>query len=128
MDNLDGQVDEGTRTKVMELCGRDCARRSSLAGIAEACRGDTDRFLRALARHIGKNNAHREGDLITLRYTRCYRPLVAKGPARLSKTWCNCSRGWVLEMFETVTGAPVDVELTHSIKRGDPFCRFAIRV
>jgi len=65
---------------------------------------------------------------VELRYPKCYCPLVAAGATRMSPTYCNCSRGWVLEHFETATGKPVTVKLTHSIKRGDTFCRFLIHL
>jgi len=128
IENLDAQLDPQARTRLMEACGRACARRGALASLAKSAGGNLDKLLSALGRHIGKENATRDGNLVHLRYAKCYCPLVAAGPPRLSNTFCNCSRGWVLEVFEAVTGKPVAVELTHSIKRGDPDCRFVIRV
>lgn len=128
MENLDAQLDPQARTRLMEACGRACARRAALASLAKSAGGNLDKLLSALGRHVGKENATRDGNLVRLTYPKCYCPLVAAGPPRLSNTFCNCSRGWVLEVFEAVTGKPVAVELTHSIKRGDPDCRFVIRV
>jgi predicted hydrocarbon binding protein len=128
MENLDAQLDPQARTRLMETCGRACARRGALASLAKPASGSIDKLLSALGKHIGKENATRDGNVVHLRYPKCYCPLVAAGPPRLSNTFCNCSRGWVLEVFEAVTGKPVAVELTHSIKRGDPDCRFVVRV
>lgn len=128
LENLDVQLDEKTRTALMESCGRACARRGSLAGLAKACQGDVNKFVAGLAQHVGRENARRDGDTIQLVYPRCYCPLVAEGPAKLSNTFCNCSRGYVLEIFETVVGRAVSVKLTHAIKRGDPFCKFIVRL
>jgi len=125
--NLDSQFDEKTRVRLMESCGRDCARRGSVK-MAETCKGDVDKLLDTLAGHIGKENARREGNAVHLTYNECYCPLVAKGPARLSDTYCNCSRGWALEMFETVTGKPVKVVCLSSIKRGDAKCVFEVKL
>jgi len=127
LENLDAHVDEATRTKMMLSVGRACARRS-MVKVAQSCHGDLDKLLETLAHHLGKENCRREGSVINLRYPKCYCHIVGAGPERLSNTWCNCSRGWVHEVFETVTGKPVEVELTRSIKRGDPDCRFVVRV
>ena len=128
IENLDAQLGPQGRTRLMEACGRACARRGALASLAKPASGSIDKLLSALGKHIGKENATRDGNVVHLRYPKCYCPLVAAGPPRVSDTFCNCSRGWVLEVFETVTGKPVAVELTHSIKRGDPDCRFVIRI
>jgi predicted hydrocarbon binding protein len=126
--NMDAQLDEPTRARLMETCGRACARRDSVANLSRAAGGDIGKLVEAMAGHVGKENAVREGDVVRLRYSKCYCPLVGAGPARLSKTWCECSRGWVLEVFGAVAGKPVAVELTKSLKRGDPHCEFLIHV
>jgi predicted hydrocarbon binding protein len=61
-------------------------------------------------------------------YSKCLCPLVQSGSETLSDTYCNCSRGWVKEMFEMVSGKPVEVTLTESIKRGAKACRFVVQV
>ena len=53
---------------------------------------------------------------------------VASGPDRLPDTYCNCSRGWLLEVFENITGKPASVELLSSIRRGGADCRFVVRL
>jgi len=127
MENLDRHLDEDTRIKLMESCGRSCARHESIR-MAESCRGDVESLVSRLGKIIGEQNATVKGDTVHLQYDKCYCPLVAKGPEILSDTWCNCSRGWVLEMFETAAEKSVKVELLQSIKRGDPCCRFVVRL
>ncbi len=128
MESLDANVDDPTRTRLMLSAGRACARRSGILAQAQAAKGDLDKLVATMAKHVGQDNCRREGNVVRLRYPKCYCPIVAAGPERLSNTWCHCSRGWVHEVFETVAGKPVKVELTHSIKRGDPDCRFIIRL
>ncbi len=128
MESLDAQVDEPTRTRLMLAQGRACARRSVVETAAQACHGDMDKLVATMAKFVGQENCRREGNIVHLRYAKCYCPIVGTGPERLSNTWCTCSRGWVHEVFATVAGKPVRVEMTHSIKRGDPDCRFVVRV
>jgi hypothetical protein len=127
MESLDTNVDEPTRARLMLAQGRACARRS-MVKTAQACKGDMDKLVATMAKHVGQDNCRREGNVVHLRYPKCYCPIVAAGPERLSRTWCECSRGWVHEVFETVAGKPLEVELTHSVKRGDYDCRFVIRL
>ncbi|HEX9935243.1 MAG TPA: DUF6144 family protein [bacterium] len=124
--NLDKRIGKKTRVGFMESCGRDCARRGAIK-MTEDCMGDADKLVAKLAGMLGKDNAVRRGDTVRLVYNKCYCPMVSKGPARLSDTWCDCSRGWVLEMFGTCTGKPVKVACLASIKRGDPRCEFEVK-
>jgi predicted hydrocarbon binding protein len=125
--HMDEQFDEKTRVKLMEACGRDCARRGSIR-MAEASKGDVGKLVNTLANYLGKENSRMEGKVVHLTYSKCYCQLVADGPERLSDTYCFCSKGWVLEMFETAAQKPVKVELLQTIKRGAPSCKFLIRL
>ncbi len=128
MENMEKQLDEKTRTSLMESCGRACARRGGLLKTAEACRGDVRKFVAAFAKLVGEEMAFIEGETVHWGYPRCFCELVADGPDRLPETYCRCSVGWVKEMFEIVTEKPVEVELVQSVKRGAPTCRFLIRI
>lgn len=124
MEILDRRLDRPARIAFMESCGRACARRGAIGTAA----GGLDKLIETLAGHIGRENVRREGGAIHLTYTRCYCPLVNDGPPRLSGTWCECSRGWVLEVFGAATGKPVHVDLLESIRRGGEKCRFVVRI
>ena len=124
--NMDEQLDETERMKLMESCGRDCARRQAIK-IAKSCKGDLDQFLKKLTSILGSGNVQKQKEIIHLKYSKCYCHLVNKNIDRLSRTYCFCSRGWVMEMFETCTGKPVRVELLKSIKQGHSHCHFTIR-
>ncbi len=127
LENMDRQLDPSARARVMEACGRDCARRASIK-MAEPCRGDVGKLVESLAKILGSENCSIDGNVVRLTYNKCYCELVADGPERLSETYCLCSKGWVLEMFETAARKPVRVEVLQTIKRGAPSCRFLVRV
>jgi predicted hydrocarbon binding protein len=117
--------DEGI--SLLESCGRDCARSGAIQMAVEADK-NVDNLLNKLKTHLGEENAVRDGKRITIQYPKCYCPLVSGMTPQKDSAWCNCSRGWLLEMFETVTGKPAQVELKQSILRGDERCRFEIRI
>ena len=124
MENIGEQFSPEESIRLMEANGRDCARRGSIQ-LARTCKGDLEKFAETMRQHIGFEI---DGDKIHLQYDKCFCHLVAQGPDRLPDAWCHCSVGWVKEMFETVTGKPVKVDLLQSIKRGDPVCKFTVHI
>jgi hypothetical protein len=111
----------------LEECGRACARKGAVKA-AVANKGDLDGLLAVLRGWVGEGNIRREGNAVTLVYGKCYCPNLCSFAGTVPRSYCNCSRGWVKEMFETVTGTPCEVALISSVARGDAECRFEVRV
>jgi hypothetical protein len=127
MQNMEKQLDEASRVKLMEDCGRACARRSGILTLAKKYQGNIKGFLEAMAGELGKDNLGMDGDAIRWGYSRCYCELVADSSTLLPRTYCLCSAGWVREVFDALAQKPVRVELVQSIKQGASSCRFVIR-
>ena len=127
IDALDKNVDEETKAKILEQCGRQCQSQSFIKkakGIYEKSK-DTNDFLDRLGQVY--KHLHREGDKIYIIYPRCYCTKVNKIPkGNLSWTYCNCSRGWAKALFEGATGRPVQVLRKETILHGDKQCKFQI--
>lgn len=135
MDNIDIELDEPTRKRLMQANGRTCYR-----GIVNPPKfPPLDQFIVGANHWAGKDGPiiRREGDTVYFDYFAnpaglrnadgwCLCPLVEKGPEGLSGTFCECSVGYVREMFTQITGKPVQVELLESLKRGGKRCRFKI--
>lgn len=129
MENLERSVDEPVRTRMMNDCGRACARRGELFKLAEANKGDLKAFLARMSGVLGEGNARLvDGKTVHWSYPRCFCELVAAGPQRLPAVYCQCSVGWVMEVFQAVLGRPVKVDLVQSIKTGAPACVFRVDV
>jgi len=128
MENMEKGVDSATREKLMNDCGRACARRGGLYKTAEKWRGDVAGFIQAVGPMVGKDLCRVEGDRVHWGYPQCYCSLVTDGPERLPDSYCLCSAGWVLEMFEIVADHPVRVEVVRTIKRGAADCRFIVHL
>jgi predicted hydrocarbon binding protein len=126
--NLEAELDEKTRAKILENCGRNCIPHTFILK-AKACKKDaknTDEFLDKLSQTW--KHLHREDDNIYVTYEKCYCPIVKDYPEKLSSTWCNCSRGWTKELFESTLEKPIDVKLEKSIKQGDNICKFRVKL
>lgn len=128
IESIDTHLDEETKMRLMESCGRACARGGPIRAAKEH-QGDLDNWLATLAKwHGGEEFIRRDGDVVYVICAECLCPLVKDGPPRLPDTYCYCSLGWMREMFGTVVEKPADVELVESIKRGGEKCRFIIRL
>lgn len=143
MEHMDGMLDQETKIRLMQACGRSCyVHASGVAGSKKPSREDLDKYLA----HLEQNGyaLTREGDTVsftfnwgrdhqnpwglTIRDGYCMCPLVESGPPGLSPTFCYCSTGYVREIFERVTGKSVRVDLVESLKTGGKDCVFRITV
>jgi hypothetical protein len=127
IDNMENSLEKEELEALMIENGRDCAR-SGAIGHARERKGDLEGFLGVMRSWLGEENVSRIGGEIRVVYSRCLCPLVAEGPERLPDSYCICSTGWLHEMFETVTGSPVEVIIHESIKRGGKECVFTVKV
>ena len=124
---LDEHVDEETRAKVLEQCGRQCISQNFIKktrGIYEKSE-NMDEFLDKFGKVY--KQLHRKGDKVYVIYPKCYCSHVNKIPSgKLSATYCNCSRGWAKALFEGALERPVEVIMEESIVKGDKQCKFQI--
>lgn len=120
-------IPDSTRQKILQMNGQACARRGAVKA-AQAANGDLNALLITLKKWIGDQNVIRNGNKITVRYEHCY-CFIAQNPKLRSLTdFCQCSVGWIEEMFATATGKPVAVDLISSIRNGAKHCEFLITV
>lgn len=131
MSIMDERVDAGSRSQVMQACGRWCVSCSALdrAKAIKKESKDLGDFLRRLNREdIGGLRYRRSGSLIRATRNQCVCEEVNKATKDISATYCQCSCGWLKEIFGACLRASVDVELKKSIINGDDICCFAIRI
>ncbi len=127
--SLDKNTDEQTRAEILEKCGRQCQSQNLVKKARKIYQQskNKDEFIDRFSQIY--KHLHREGDNIYITYPKCYCSFVNKiSPKKLSKTYCNCSRGWVKELFEGALSKPVEVTLEKSIVGGDDQCKFRIRL
>ncbi len=124
IDQADAQLTEPQRKALLEARGRSCAR-SGAAKRAVPFKGRLDEWIADLQKHMGPDAARRTGDVVSVTYPKCFCPL-ADLDEPLSTSYCFCSAGWLKEVYETVSGAPVSVEILETVKRGGQRCRFEV--
>ncbi len=142
MANMDTLLDEETRTRLMQACGRACYLNAfGVAGSEPPPPGALDALLAAYQSQ-GETEIRREGNTVYYQYGPteqnpyglrlldgyCMCPVVESGPAELSPTYCQCSAGYVRETFERLTGESCRVEVLESLRTGGTRCRFKIEL
>lgn len=141
-DILDQQTDEGTRRKIMHANGAACAKGAygDISDEKPATLEEIDKKITQWQNGLGKENIHREGNMVYFNYVGnpkglkisdgyCLCPMIENGPATLSPTYCQCSVGYVKYMFQKlITFKPVEVELLESLRGGGKACRFRVTI
>ena len=56
------------------------------------------------------------------------RTAIREGKPKISPTFCYCSAGFEKLHFDVIFEEPVEVELLETLLKGDPCCRFAIKI
>jgi hypothetical protein len=140
---LDETVDKPTVEQIMLRCGRNCAlvnqRPIAAAKKRRTKFASLDEYLAA-----EQNNPpagirfERDGNVVFQYYTprtfshpmRCYCGLMRALPENetVSKTFCNCSRGFIQVWWEGILDRPVAVEILETAISGAEECKFSIRL
>jgi hypothetical protein len=125
--NMNKFIDTNTISELMICNGRDCAKRNTLQ-IVDRCEGDINRLILTLdsipdIEIIKKGNNHYH-----IIYQRCFCELISNKKALLPYHYCECSKGWLLELFERVSQKAVHVNIIDTIGRGDDQCKFSIEI
>lgn len=140
INKLDTLADEETREKIMEICGFNCAEMNKShieKALAKREKFKTlEDFLNAEEKNPSRGTRLvREGDIIYQYYdprssfnVRCFCSVWRGLPddETVSPTWCQCSKGFVMKLWEAYLGKPARVELLESSISGAKECRFAI--
>ena len=141
MNKLDTLIDEKIRIQIMENCGFNCAEinKNHIENtLAKREKFKTlDEFLDAEEKNPAQGTRLvREGDIIYQYYdpsafkVRCFCSLWRglKDNETVSPTWCLCSKGFVMKLWEALLGRPAKVELVESCISGAKQCKFAVHL
>jgi len=130
LDTAETVLDEPTRVKLIEGCGRGCYRRHQFKqDIARDGAGDVEKLIAAYKRNF---EIWREGDLVHIRYGEtsplCYCPAAKNRPPKPNDLHCECTRTTHQTIFETALGRPFKVDVLESLRRGGRTCHFLVHL
>ena len=129
LETMDKVLDEETRVKLIEGCGRGCFDRHQFKkDIAEKGKGDIDKLIEAYDQNF---EVWKDGEFVHVRYgkisKRCYCPAAQIRSPKPNDIHCECTRATHQTVFETALGHPVHVEIVESLRRGGQTCHFKVK-
>ena len=127
VEEIDSQTDRETCARILEACGRQCAP-EGLINKARKIHESSDGIGEFLAR-LGEvfEAVQIEDGKVYVVYPECYCEQIKGLPiGNVPEAYCNCSVGWVKEVFESAVGRSVGVRRLKSIVAGDEECRFEV--
>lgn len=119
-------LDKGTRARVLETMGRECAKEFGF--LINRFKGKPEEFLQEARRQWMESatyDAERAIVHVVDRSTSCTCAFVQPGVT--PGDFCACTLGWQKEAYSTIFGERVDAEIEGSVLRGDPKCAFKIK-
>ncbi len=140
MRQLDATFPKDVRDRFMAGCGRACFEGANGPRKDPPSREQARRFLEKIETHVGAQNVRRSGGetIVRFEFTEnprglktadryCLCPIMEDAPQDVSPTYCQCSVGYVQEIFERGMGTPASVVVLDSVLRGGKSCVFEVR-
>ncbi len=133
LDAIDTELDEKTKVKLLESCGRGCYRRHQFKqDISIQGRDDMEKLLVAYRKVFGEKGVWREGESVHIRFNSrehgCYCPVLRSRPSKPNDIHCNCTRATHQAIFENAFGRPFRVDLVESVRRGGAVCHLLVHL
>jgi hypothetical protein len=129
VEGLEENADCDTCARILEACGRQCAPDGLIKKAKEIheTSKDVGEFLARLGEVF--EMLQLEDGKVYVVYPECYCEQIKGIPVdKVPNAYCNCSVGWVKEIFEGALGRPVEVARRSSVVAGDPECRFEVTI
>ena len=132
LEGLETRVNRDLLAEILSNCGRRCIPESFIKKMMKVWSEDPD--LDVLIENINDSwsgagadaKIRRKNSELMVEYGECYCPLVKESVQEMPSIWCECSRGWLMQLFESFLGDKVEVELIESVQKGDEKCRFKV--
>jgi predicted hydrocarbon binding protein len=124
---IDTSLDNTIKGEILEKMGRECAKEFNESAINY--KGNLEGYLNDIMNQWVEKTEYDKGKgiirIIDKKRETCVCPFIDKSFIT-SDTMCYCSVGWQKEIYETITGKPVNVKVTESILKGGERCSFDI--
>ena len=133
VDIVDKKMEKGDGEFLLDQCGRSCFK-SNLNPNKPLQKMEVADLVKHLKATWSNEAAEMDGDIIRIKFivkdqpNKCLCPLVDGFANEISGVYCNCSTGYLKQMFEAYTNKKVNVEIGETIIRGDKVCSFKVSV
>jgi hypothetical protein len=125
--NLDSNVNEEQKEKILEGLGSACAEESKDYFVKY--KGNINGFLEEIKKSWAEKTEYNiESGYLRItgkKQKACACPFVDN--SIMSKDFCNCTLGWNKVVYSTILGKPVDAKIEDSVLRGGEQCTILIK-
>jgi hypothetical protein len=125
IEGMEGKLDKDTIASLLENMGRYCAK-GNIENLVKF-KGDLNGYVKSIGKWIDKAEHDEERGIIKLigkKNNSCFCPFV--DTSKMPKEFCNCTKGWNKETYETILGKQVDVKIDTTVLWGGESCNFTI--
>lgn len=130
LETIDSELDETTKIKLIEGCGKGCYRRHDFKHqIAKNGEGSVEKLIEAYRKNF---EIWREGDFVHIRYGEtspgCYCPAARYRPAKPNDLHCNCTKATHQSIWEAALGRKYKIDILETVRRGGKTCHFLVHL
>ena len=125
IEDMNGNLDKESLSSLLENLGRHCAKENSEYYIK--FKGDLNGYLESLEEWVEKAEHDEEKGIVNIagkKNNSCFCPFV--DISKMPKEFCNCTKGWNKEIYESIIGKPVNVKIDTTVLWGGESCSFTI--
>lgn len=126
---MDKNLDEKTKTEIMESSGRRCAQKT-FQPVIDKYKGNIPGLLEHMKKYYIETADYNKSKGTILLHSKklasCACPMVQGKQTLSTKTYCLCSQGWMKQVFEGVSGKKAKVKTLKTILTGAKQCVFNI--
>jgi len=128
---LDKKADRKIIKEILKDCSDAHYKDLDMDNLLAPYKGDADAFLKFISEKWGwKTDYDRKAGIIIIDEGKsyCACPFVNNKNRLKSAVLCYCSEGFAEKMFSAVIGKPVSAEVTESILKGNPRCKYKVTI
>lgn len=125
IEGMNSELDKETLTALLENMGKSCAK-ENVEGYVKF-KGDLSGYLKSIEKWVEKIEHDEEKGIVKIigkKNNSCFCPFV--DISKMPKEFCNCTKGWNKETYETIIGKQVDVKIDSTVLWGGERCGFTI--
>jgi hypothetical protein len=129
---MDQELRKEDLSRILEKCGRGCALG---CGIVEKIQNadlnskNPEEILQKLrSPELFGERIFKGNDCYYTTCEQCFCPYVNDSTEETPDSYCECTKGWTKQVFESAFGRPAEVEIEQTIIRGADYCKMKIRL
>ncbi len=128
---MDKKADRKVIKEILKECSAAHYKDLDMDSLISPYKGDAEAFLKYISEKWGwKTDYDKKAGVIMIDEGKsyCACPFVNNKNRMKSAVLCYCSEGFAERMFSAVIGKPVSAEVTESILKGNPKCKYKITI